>query len=318
MKQMVGRPEKLIPAILMVGTCLFNSFQTKAQLGPNTLQGPGIAINADYMPASRYIRPEDSVKTRSTTTIRRLSMIAAFNLATMKDTSTGKFRQWALGLRGSYMDLSNEKYENPIMPDKLLGVDLALMHVRSLRNKWSLMMMASIGLYSDLEEINSKDFFVNGGVLFVKQANARFSYGFGAVLTNSFGTPMVLPGLLANWNSGKKLRVNITFPEQFKVSYNLNDFFETAIAVRMNGGAYDVEKRKDNRRLMGYKELTAGWENSFHVSKRFSVNIAAGGALLRSVDFRRKSLSEMFKTQPEHKLATGLFASAGLRMHFNQ
>ena len=44
--------------------------------------------------------------------------------------------------------------------------------------------------------------------------------------------------------------------------------------------------------------MTAGWENSFYASKLISVNIAAGAAFLRSVDYRKKSLSEMFKTMP--------------------
>lgn len=297
---------------------LVSFFNATAQLGPSSLNGPGIAVNTDYLPASRYIRPEDSVKTHSTTAIRRLSMGIGFNLSTWKDTSTGAFRSWAMAVSGSYMKFTNEKYESEIMPEELLGTDISLIHTRNLRGKWSLMAMASAGVYTDLEKISYKDLFINGGVLFIKQQSPRFVYGFGAAFTNAFGTPMLLPGLYVQWSTGKKFKVEIVVPEKFRVSHKLNDRIETGIAVRMNGGSFDVEKHIDNRRLLSYKEMTAGWENNFYLTNLISVNIAGGATLLRSVDYRKKSLSEMFKTMPEHKLATNWFVSAGVRLHFKQ
>lgn len=297
---------------------LVSFFNATAQLGPSSLNAPGIAINTDYLPASRYIRPEDSVKTHSTTAIRRLSMGIGFNLSTWKDTSTGAFRSWSMAVSGSYMKFTNEKYESEIMPEKLLGTDISLIHTRNLRGKWSLMAMVSAGVYTDLEKISYKDLFINGGVLFIKQQSPRFVYGFGAAFTNAFGTPMLLPGLYVQWSTGKKFKVEIVVPEKFRVSHKLNDRIETGIAVRMNGGSFDVEKHIDNRRLLSYKEMTAGWENNFYLTHLISINIAGGATLLRSVDYRKKSLSEMFKTMPEHKLATNWFVSAGLRLHFKQ
>jgi hypothetical protein len=303
----------LISAIL-----LLTHFNTQAQLGASSLNGPGIAFNAEYLPASRYIRPEDSVKTQSTTTIKRYTLGAAFNLYTKADTATHRFRSWTLGISGSYMEFTNKKYEKEIMPKRLLGTQVALQHLRNISPKWSIMIMASAGLFTDMEEITSKDLFLNGGVLFIKQQNPHFAYGFGAVLTNSFGTPMVLPGFLVQWNTGKKFNVEIAIPEKLKVSYKPASYWETAIALRMNGGIYDVEKSKDGRRLLGYREALAGWENSFSLTKNISFNVAAGATLLRSVDYRKKSLSELFKTMPEHKLATNWYASAGIRVQFPQ
>jgi hypothetical protein len=303
-------------AVLFV--LLFSYFNATAQLGPSSLSGPGIAFNADYFPASRYIRPEDSVKTQSKTAIRRLSVGIGFNLYAWKDTSTGAFRTWSMAVSGSYMEFTNDKYEKVIMPDKLFGTDISLLHIRSLKNKWSLMAMGSLGVFTDLEKISYKDIFINGGALFIKQQNQRFAYGFGAVLTNAFGPPMVLPGLYVQWNTGERFKVEIVVPEKIKISHKMSDYWETAIAVRMNGGAFDVEKRNDDRRLLGYKEMTTGWENSFYLSRQVSFNVAAGAVLLRSVDYRKKSLGEMFRTMPEHRLTTNWFASAGFRIHFQQ
>ena len=314
----VTKPNTITQAILILYLVLLSFFNAAAQLGPSSLNGPGIAINTDYLPASRYIRPEDSVKTHSTTATRRLSMAIGFNLSTWKDTSTGAFRSWSMAVSGSYMKFTNDKYENAIIPDELLGADISLIHTRNLHGKWSLMAMASAGVYTDLQKISYKDIFINGGVLFIKQQSPTFVYGFGAAFTNAFGTPMLLPGLYVQWNTGKKFKVEIVVPEKFRVSHKLNDFVETGIAVRLNGGSFDVEKYKNDRRLLGYKEMTVGWENNFYLSSLISVNIAGGTAFLRSVDYRKKSLSEMFKTMPEHRLSTNWFASAGVRIHFKQ
>lgn len=293
-------------------SCTF--FSVQAQSGATSLNAPGIGVEASYLPSSHYIRPEDSLKMPANSGIRRMAMTAAFNLYRRQDSVTGALRQWTIGLSGHYMEFTNKKYEKAVMPEKLFGGAVAIQHIRSLKNRWSAMAILSAGVYSDMEEIGYDDVFLNGGVLFIKQQNSKFSYGFGAMLTNSFGTPMILPGLLLQFNTGKKFNVQIVLPEKFGVTYKVNSVLTTGIAARMNGGSYDVEKRPDNQRLMAYKELTVGWENEISVTKSVHFFVAGGAAVLRSVDYRKKSLSEMFKTKPEHKLEPNWFASAGFRI----
>ncbi|HVK48615.1 MAG TPA: DUF6268 family outer membrane beta-barrel protein [Pseudobacter sp.] len=308
----------LLFIMMTMGFIMHTVTEASAQSGAGSLTGPGFGLEASYLPAAHYIRPEDSLKMPANSRIQRLSMAAAFNLYTKSDTATGAFRQWSIGMSGHYMRFNNQEYEKMVMPEKLLGTSIALQHVRSLRNRWSAMMLISGGIYSDMEKYNYDDIFLTGGVLFIKQHNSKFSYGFGAMLTNSFGTPMVLPGLLLQFNTGKKINVEIILPEKFALSYQVNPLLKSSIAVRMNGGAYDVENQADNRRLMAYKEMTAGWENDFRLTKHLHFCVAGGAALLRSVDYRKKSLSEMFKTRPEHRLEPNFFASAGIRVSFNQ
>lgn len=40
----------------------------------------------------------------------------------------------------------------------------------------------------------------------------------------------------------------------------------------MNGGSFDVDLHKNARRLLGYKEMTAGWD--FRVHKSFLISVA--------------------------------------------
>ncbi|SKA32456.1 hypothetical protein SAMN04488128_103669 [Chitinophaga eiseniae] len=314
--RLTKKPAYHKPAYWLLPGLLLLSGAVKAQLGASSLTGPGIAINADYQPSSHYIRPEDSLKMPATSAQRRFSMGAGFLLSQKIDTVTGKTRIWNLGVMGSYTRFSNKDYEEDIFPKELFGGEIALQHMRSLNPKWSLMGILSVGLYTDMEKITYEDVFITGGVIFVRKINRKLNLGVGAALTNSFGAPMVLPALLVQWRTGNRFRVDINFPEKLSVSSSLSKYDDLALAFRFNGGAYDVENRKDGKRLMGYQEMSLGLENTLHLSKKIDFNLAGGTVLLRSVTFRDKKISDIFSTRPEHRLATNLYISAGIRCRF--
>ncbi|MFB6454247.1 DUF6268 family outer membrane beta-barrel protein [Chitinophaga sp. Hz27] len=296
--------------------CITLASKGYAQLGAASLKGPGIAISADYLPASHYIRPEDSVKTSSTTSQRRYNFGAGFNLYNHIDTATGKVRTLSMGLAASYTQLENKDYKDQIFPKELLNATVGFQYYRSMRNRWAMMGIAGVSLGTDLEDINGQDLFVQGGVLFIKTRNAHTSYGIGAVLTNTFGTPMVLPAFYIAWQTGNKFRVDIQFPEKASVSTNLNKYTELALALRMTGATYDVSHYVNNKRLMGSMQLTTGLENTWHLGKHLDAVVAGGVMILNSASFSEKKLSEMFKDKPEHRLGTNYYLSTGIRWNF--
>jgi hypothetical protein len=289
-----------------------------AQLGAASLKGPGIGISMDYLPASHYIRPEDSMRTQSTTAQERYNFAAAFMLHNREDTVTGKVRNWSIAASGSYTRFANKEYDQEVFPEKLLGMQVLLQHYRSIGNRWSMVGIISLGLYTDLEQIDKEDVFVNGGVLFVKQHSPRFSYGIGAMFTNSFGTPMLLPAFLVRWQTGGRYRLDLDFPEKISVSRTLSKRTDIALAIRTRGAVYDVLKRPGNQRLMGYMEISAGLESTWHLSRQVDF-VASGGCILTSgVTFQEKKLSEMFSDKDMHRFATNYFLSGGLRWNFKK
>lgn len=287
-----------------------------AQLGAATPNGPGIGLSIDYLPPSHYIRGEDSVKTKSTTTQVRYNFGAMFMLSNRVDTATGKVRNWSLAAGGSYTKLTNKDYDSKIFPEELLGAQLALQHYRNINKRWGMVGILSVGLFTDMEKIDQNDIFINGGVLFIKQVNPRFSYGLGAMLTNSFGTPMILPAFMVKWQTQNKYRIDINFPEKISVSTSLNKYTDLGLAFRMNGAAYDVERGADKKRLMGHTEMSIGLENTWHLSKHIDFVATGGSILLNQTSFNEKKLSEMFSDKPNARLGTNYFFSGGLKWNF--
>ncbi|WP_143305732.1 DUF6268 family outer membrane beta-barrel protein [Chitinophaga vietnamensis] len=293
--------------------------QLWAQLGAASLNGPGLGLSVDYLPASRYIRPEDSVKTTSTTAQQRYNFGASFLLGQHIDTATKKVRTWTLNAGGSYTKLTNKDYDaaHQVFPDELLDAQVTLLHYRSLRNpKWGLAGIVSVGLFTDMKQVDQQDIFVTGGLLFIKQHSRRFSYGLGAVLSNTFGTPMILPAFMVRWQTDNKFRIDINFPEKLSITTALSSYTDLGLALRMRGASYDVEKHPGNQRLMGYAELSAGLENTWHLNKHFDFVVAGGSILFNDITFKERKLSEMFAEKPRHRLATNLFVSTGFRWKF--
>ncbi|WP_291909488.1 DUF6268 family outer membrane beta-barrel protein [Chitinophaga sp. CB10] len=300
---------KKLPFLLLLGA----ASQAHAQLGAASLKGPGIAVSTDFLPASRYIRPEDSVKTSSTTSQLRYNFGASFVLSSKTDTATHRLRMWTADVSGSYTKLDNKDYTKKIFPEELLDASVGLKYIHSLRNNWTLLAMASGTLGTDLEEINYDDLFLQGGVLFLKQHNKRFAYGFGVVLTNAFGTPMVLPAFGIQYKTDNRFKIDINFPEKIAIGTQLNSFTELALAVRVRGGAYDATRGVDGKKLLSYSEFSAGLESTWHLGRPFDFVVSCGSILASQVSYSDKKLSEMFKDKPAHRLATNVFMSAGFR-----
>lgn len=287
-----------------------------AQLGAASLNGPGISVSVDYLPASHYIRPEDSIKTKSTTAQVRYNFGAAFMLSNHVDTITGKARSWSLVTSGSYTKLKNEDYDRQIFPEELLGVQVMLQHSRSIGKRWTMAGMLSLGLYSDLVKVDKEDVFINGGVMFIKQHNQKFSYGLGAVFTNSFGSPMVLPAFLLRWQTGGKYRLDIDFPEKISVSGRLSKWTDLAVALRPRGAIYDVQKHPGDQRLMGYMEISAGLESTWHLNRSLDFVLSGGSILTSGITFQEKKIADIFNEKNMHSLSTNYFISAGFRWNF--
>lgn len=307
---------KKLQQLLFFLLLLFITNQGYAQLGATSLNGPGVAISADYLPSSHYIRPEDSVKTRSTTSQQRYNFGAGFMLFNKTDTATKKSRSLGFGVNATYIRLSNKDYDQQIFPKELLSATAGFQYMQSMRNRWSLMAIAAVSLGTDLEEINGQDLFLQGGVLFIKQSSKKFSYGVGGVLTNTFGTPMILPAVFVRWKTDSRYAIDINFPEKASITTSLNKYTDLSLAIRLSGNTYDVTHSPNGKRLMGIMQINAGLENTWHVGKHLDWVIAGGSTLVNDATFSDKKLSEMFSKKSYYRLGTNYYLSTGLRWNF--
>lgn len=261
-------------------------------------------LKTEYIPFSSYIRPEDSVKTNSKSNFKRADLNLSIPLSMKKDSS-GRIKAWSLLLSGSYAKMAHKDYERQLFPDQMLNAQVGIQHMRPLGKKWSMMMTAAVGVYTDLEQISSDDILGQGGVLFIRHFNPNLALGGGPVLTTAFGVPMILPWIYFDWKTNGKIKFNINFPEGMEAGYLFSDKFALKAVVNLSG--MTVERNKDGKSmLLGYQQITAGIRPELKLNDKLSLRLTGGTALLRSFNENDRKIKSIFK---DKKIADPKFAS---------
>lgn len=261
-------------------------------------------LKTEYIPFSSYIRPEDSVKTNSKSNFKRADLNLSIPLSMKKDSS-GRIKAWSLLLSGSYAKMTHKDYERQLFPDQMLNAQVGIQHMRPLGKKWSMMMTASVGAYTDLEQISSDDILGQGGILFIRHFNPNLALGGGPVLTTAFGVPMILPWIYFDWKTNGKIKFNINFPEGMEAGYLFSDKFALKAVVILSG--MTVERNKDGKSmLLGYQQITAGIRPELKLNDKLSLRLTGGTALLRSFNENDRKIKSIFK---DKKIADPKFAS---------
>lgn len=270
-------------------------------------------LKTEYIPFSSYIRPEDSVKTNSKTNFKRADLNLSIPLSMKKDSS-GRVKAWSLLLSGSYAKMSHKDYEKQLFPDQMLNVQTGIQHIRPVGKKWSMMMTASVGVYTDLEQISSDDILGQGGVLFIRHFNPNLALGGGPVLTTAFGVPMILPWIYFDWKTNGKIKLNINFPEGMEAGYLFTDKFALKAVVNLSG--MTVERNKDGKSmLLGYQQITAGIRPELKLNDKLSLRLTGGTALLRSFSENDRKIKNIFKDKKmdDPKFASTFYVAVSLR-----
>ncbi len=283
-----------------------------------------IRASGTYFPESRFIRPNETDKSTAKTSMSRAELGLRFDLSNKVDTLKGSYSKWTATLSGSYTDLQNTNYEQQVFPSRLVTADFGIQHLHSLNRSWSILYALSAGVYSDMEKVNEKDVFLNGGVAFIKRYNPNFTFGFGAFLNNAYGTPMVWPVLIVQWKTGDKFKLDVSLPDgdggsgfvnKISYAYQVNKKTDLALVFKPRLMSYDTETLGDKRRMLSSWELPAGLENRWHF-KHLDFVVGGGMVILRTYQFGEKKLSKMFDQGPTSKLASNYYLNMGIHWHF--
>lgn len=279
----------------------------------NAQSGISAELTTEYIPSSNYIRPEDSVKTDSKSDFKRVNLNLSIPLSVKKD-SEGKVRAWSMLLSGSYAKMTHKNYEAPLFPDQMLNAQVGLQHVRPLGKKWSMMMMASVGVYTDLERISFDDVLGQGGIVFIRHFSPNLALGGGPVLTTAFGVPMVLPWIYFDWKTNGRVKFRINFPEGAEAGYEFSDAFTLKGVVNLSG--MTVERNKNGQSIMlGYQQITAGLRPEIKVNDKLSIGITGGSTLIRSFTESERKIKSIFKEKKieDPKFSSTFYAAVSLR-----
>ncbi len=288
------------------------TLKTNAQTGVSGI------LKADYVPFSSYIRPVDSTKTGSSSNFKRIQLGFSIPLS-VKIDSAGRPKMWAVNVEGSYASMTNRNYTEKLFPTEMLNAQIGLVHMRPISRTWSIMAMASVGVFTDMEKINSDDILVQGGVLFIKHFNPRLAFGFGPVVSNTFGVPMVLPGIYFNWVTQGRYQLHINFPEGIEFGVQINKALQLKAVVELSG--MTAERNRDNKSvLLGYQQIIAGLRPEIKLGKAVTLQLTAGTTLTRSFITTSRKLKDFFKTKElaDPRFVTTAYGAVALKWNLSK
>lgn len=297
---------------------LLLSLSVKAQSG---ISGEA---KIDYVPFSNYVRPIDSTKTDATSNFKRAQITLEVPISLKMDKYNNP-RLWAIGVQGAYAKMENRNYEIQSLPEvlpngfptEILNAQIGVKHLRSISKSWSMLIMASVGVYTDLEQINKDDVLIQGGVLFIKQFNPNLALGVGPVLTNSFGVPMVLPGIYFNWESHSALHFRINFPEGLELGYRMTDNFDLKAVVELGGMTAETNIGNKSM-LLGYQQIIAGIRPQMKLGKYWTLEPTVGSTLVRSFSTNNRKIKDIFKEKElaDPRFTTTFYGALALKWKF--
>ncbi|MBS7233310.1 hypothetical protein KHA90_20020 [Flavobacterium psychroterrae] len=281
-------------------------------------------FKVDYVPFSKYVRPMDSTKTNAESDFKRAKISFEVPIS-MKMDKYNHPKLWTVFFQGAYARMDNKNYEIQSLPvefqggfpNKLLNTQIGIKHIRSISPSWSLLIMGSVGVYTDMVEINKDDVLIQGGVLFIKQFNPNLSLGVGPVLTNSFGVPMVLPGIYFNWESHGALHFKVTFPEGMELGYRMSDNLDLKAVVELSGMTAET-KIGNKSTLLGYQQIIAGLRPQLKFGEHWTLEPTAGTTLVRNFSTTNRKIRDIFKEKDiaDPRFTTTFYGAIALKWKF--
>lgn len=274
----------------------------------------GGQLKLEYIPMSNYIRPIDSLKTDSKSDFKKAELSFKIPLST-RVLESGKARSWSLLVNGTYAKITNQNYQEELFPTEMLNTQIGLQYFSPISNTWSILGMASIGIYTDMEQISGDDILGQGGVLFIKHFNRKLALGLGPVISNTFGVPMVVPGIYFDWKTGgDKFSFNINFPEDIEAGYHMSSNFALKGVVNLSG--MTAERSKNGKStLIGYQQVIAGLRPEIKLNNAMKIQVTGGTTLVRSFSENDRSLKSFFRKKDiaDPRFSTTFYTALSLK-----
>lgn len=290
----------------LLGCCTLYSQVT----APNTFE-----FSSLFAPAAKYVKEGSTIPDTEKSSQLRFSLGYAIPLSVNVDSLSGKVNSWTASLNASYSVFDEPFSAASDFPDQLFYSELGILHYASRTNNWAFLQTASLGINTDFGNIDYHDLAVNAGVLFLKTYNPKLTVGFGVFAFNAISTPLVLPGIVVNWQTAGRYRLTVNLPTEISIAFNRNERNEIRLAFRPKNINYDItNKTSPHERSLSYWELPIGLENKFR-GRQFDITIAGGLMALRSFQLYQRGISNMFQTVPAQMMGSTFFINAGLCYH---
>jgi hypothetical protein len=224
---------------------------------------------------------------------------------------------WAVRFDGSYTRFNNENMDRYNFPGDVYNYRAGVVYMHSLNKKWSLYSTLGAGLYTTSSGISANQIIGEGALIFIRAITPNLKVGAGVAFDNTFGFPMVYPGLIVDWAidgmggkyfarlNSNEIKAGIKYSEKFQLYVNFDAF-----------GASALYKEK----MFTHLYYAVGITPEFKVGKYFSMPVTVGVTASRNVYSHDRNLTDFFSYMAkEHTphFAMSPYVSIGINYKYN-
>lgn len=185
-------------------------------------------------------------------------------------------------------------------------IDVNVMALRQLSERWSLLGQATPSLKSGLEEdLVTEDFAVEGAVLASRQVGARSVLGFGVAYSSTFGVPLPIPLLQlerqgALWAGGPAWRGTALLPSDLALWVVPTRRLEVGVQLRTLGNRHHLTGQETNlgKPFSDYFDTVVGPSAKIYATSWMTLGIDSGVSVYRQMQVT-DGRDEVIRFEPE-------------------
>ena len=237
------------------------------------------------------------------------AMVPLSMQASAEDDPYKRATIWGVALSGTFVKMDNHNF--PIgkeLPSQVMNLGATMLHLRPLKERWSMLMALGIGSYTPENRLSSihigENVVANGAFMLVWHLRPNIEIGGGVALNNSFGYPMVFPAFYFKYKGGfsDKFTIDINLLDGTKVAFGYDYSENLSLKLVANIGGYLAYLRRNGQKEMfSSQTFFVGLEPEFKLGKHISIPVTFGGSFIRSGRYRERTLSAMFASEAKNE-----------------
>ena len=186
-------------------------------------------------------------------------------------------------------------------------IDLNIIALRQMSDRWSLLAQVTPALKSGLEEkLAGEDLAIEGAFLASRQLNEHSVFGFGAAYTTNFGAPFPIPLLQFDyqaslWSGGPAWRGSILLPSSVEAWVIPSRRLEIGLQLRSLGDRHHITEVGTvplTKPYSDYFDTVLGPSVIVYLTPWLNLNIESGISLYRQMQIT-DARDEVIKFEPD-------------------
>ncbi len=225
-----------------------------------------------------------------------------------------KKSQFKVSLKFSVTDIEYDKeqvFTNDL--ENFYRFNLDLDYMKIINSKWSFLGRLTPKLSSNFSDrVKGDDVFINALAIFNYSKTKNSNLSFGAMYSNTFGTPAPLPYISYYKRFSKKWSMNLGFPIT-GLNYDITSKSKLTGFVEFRGFSANISENISDPSFMNnrlaerikYKDLFSGIEYVYNF-KKVSIKAKAGYTLSREFELRNEDKDTAYEFDMENSFFFGV------------